>query len=284
MRATSSGDTERPRVLAACRTTGIDPGSAELLSLGDSGTFRLGSKLVAKATRSPAQQATAHRDVAISRWLSSVGRPAVVAANDAIDLGPYSVTFWDYLPDLRSASPAEIGCFLARLHELQPPVAPHLPAVQPFVSIADRIATAPVHDDEKRFLQHRLDELTAQWLTTAFELDLERFSLGPPEMGSDPDGQQVRQLPLDHRRAVPILRRRLRVRRAELAGLSLAARRPRTSYDELARQQGRPKPSHQRRGRPPNRLPTRRPGSSSLELVRQLMHCALLARPARNRQ
>jgi hypothetical protein len=34
MRATSSGDTERPRVLAACRTTGIDPGSAELLSLG----------------------------------------------------------------------------------------------------------------------------------------------------------------------------------------------------------------------------------------------------------
>jgi hypothetical protein len=206
MPAAPAGDAERRRVLAACRTAGIDPGQAELLSLGDSGTFRLGSKLVAKVTRSPAQQATAHREVAISRWLSSVGLPAVVAANDAIDLGPYSVTFWEYLTDLRAASPAEIGRFLARLHDLQPPVGPRLREVQPFVSIADRIAAAPVRDDEKQFLQHRLDELTAQWPTTAFErpdavihgdphggnvvatpggtiliLDLERFSLGPPE-------------------------------------------------------------------------------------------------------
>jgi aminoglycoside phosphotransferase (APT) family kinase protein len=202
----SKGRTERDRVDQACRTAGIDAGQIELLSLGDSATFRVGEKLVARVTRSAAQQATAHREVAIARWLETAGLPAITAAADPVDDGPYTVTFWDHLPELRAATPAEIADYLLQLHALTPPDDVDLQNVQPFVSIADRVDAADIPDDDKQFLHGRLAELAGRWGTVPFELpatvihgdphpdnvvvtadgtvlilDLERFSFGPPE-------------------------------------------------------------------------------------------------------
>lgn len=200
------GQAERTRVKRACSSAGIDADVIELLSLGDSGTFRVGHELVARVTRSAAQQATAHREVAIARWLERAGLPAVSAAADPVDDGDYTVTFWHHLPDLRSATAAEIATYLLRLHALTPPDDLALQGVQPFVSISDRVDAADIPEGDKLFLRRRLSELTDRWNDVLFELpattihgdphpdnvlatpdgtvlilDLERFSYGPPE-------------------------------------------------------------------------------------------------------
>ncbi|QNE18205.1 aminoglycoside phosphotransferase family protein [Kribbella qitaiheensis] len=206
MPSSSKAQTERSRVDQACRTAGIDAGELELLSLGDSATFRVGDEFVARVTRSAAQQSTAHREIAIARWLETAGLPAITAAADPVDDGPYTVTFWHHRPDLRSATPAEIAQYLLQLHALAPPADVDLQNVQPFVSISARVDAADIPDGDKQFLRSRLGELTDKWETVTFELpatvihgdphpdnvvatpdgtvlilDLERFSFGPPE-------------------------------------------------------------------------------------------------------
>lgn len=201
----ASPQAELARLRAACDEAGINGSRCELLSLGDSATFAVGDSIVAKVTRFPGQQAVAHREVAVSRWLADVGLPAVTAAIEAVDQGLHSVTFWHKLPDLRPATPAEIGEYLARLHATAVPADPELPALEPFVRIADRVNAAPLKEQDKEFLRRRLDDLMAQWPAVAdlpttvihgdphrgnvvatldgavLVLDLERFSLGPPE-------------------------------------------------------------------------------------------------------
>jgi hypothetical protein len=201
----SAPQAELDRLLAACDQTAIKPIRPELLSLGDSATFAVGDSVIAKVTRFPGQQAVAHREVAISQWLAAVDLPAVVSIGDAVDQGPYTVTFWERLPEHRSATPAEIASYLVRLHATAAPSVPLLAGVQPFVRIAERIDASPLVDADKNFLRHRLADFEAQWpastdlptaiihgdphadnvVTTAdgrvLILDLERFSLGPPE-------------------------------------------------------------------------------------------------------
>lgn len=197
-------EAELEHLREACRVRGIDVAAPDLLGLGDSATFAVDPNLVAKVTRWPGQREAAHRDVEVSKWLSTVGLPAVRAAGHAVDLpGGYAVTFWERLPETRAAQPAEIATYLRRLHSTPAPTDFRAPEVQPFVRISDRIDSADIGDSDRRFLHGRLAHLRDQWSALApaesvvlhgdphgdnvratadgevLVLDLERFAVGP---------------------------------------------------------------------------------------------------------
>jgi aminoglycoside phosphotransferase len=196
---------ELNRLKTAAGRAGIELHDPKLLSLGDSATIAANDEVIAKVTRFPGQRTTAHREVAISRWLGTAGILAVTAVADAIDEGPYAVTFWQRIPEHRSGTAAEVATCLAQLHAIPIDSAPDLEEVQPFVRVADRIDASPLDAADKQFLQERLAELREQWppqdgLGTAIlhgdpntgnvvatpdgqvlVWDLERFSIGPRE-------------------------------------------------------------------------------------------------------
>lgn len=196
---------EADRLIAACEQAGIRHNEPHLLSLGDSATVVVNDEVIAKITRFPGQQEIAHREVAVSRWLASADLPAAAAIGDAVDLGRYSVTFWERIPDHRSGTPAEVAAYLARLHATPIATAPDLVEVQPFVRVADRINASVLDDPDKEFLRQRLADLQAKWPPSTelpravihgdpntgnvvatpdgqvLVLDFERFSIGPPE-------------------------------------------------------------------------------------------------------
>jgi aminoglycoside phosphotransferase (APT) family kinase protein len=191
----------------AAAQAGIELRSPRLLSMGDSATFAANDEVVAKVTRFPGQRAVAHRDVAVARWLATVGIPSVTAVTDAVEIGngPYVVTFWQRVPEHRSGTAAELAACLTRLHALPLDSAPDLGEVQPFVRVADRIEASPLECIDKRFLLQRTKELQERWppppvLGAAIlhgdpyagnvvatpdgrvlVWDLERFSIGPRE-------------------------------------------------------------------------------------------------------
>lgn len=196
---------ELDRFKAAAGRAGIELQAPKLLSLGDSATIAANDEVIAKVTRFPGQQAVAHREVAVSRWLATAGIPAVTAVADAIDDGPYAVTFWQRIPEHRSGTAAEVAACLARLHAIPVDSAPDLEEVQPFVRIADRIDASALGVEDKQFLRERLEELQEGWPPTGglgtailhgdpntgnvvatpdgrvLVWDLERFSIGPRE-------------------------------------------------------------------------------------------------------
>lgn len=191
----------------AAAQTGIELRTPKLLSMGDSATFAANDEVVAKVTRFPGQRAVAHREVAVARWLASVGVPAVIAVTDAVEVGngPHVVTFWQRIPEHRSGTAAEVAACLTRLHALPVDSAPDLAEVQPFVRVADRIEASPLDGNDKQFLLQRAMELQDRWppppgLAAAIlhgdpnagnvvvtpdgcvlVWDLERFSIGPRE-------------------------------------------------------------------------------------------------------
>jgi aminoglycoside phosphotransferase (APT) family kinase protein len=196
---------ELSRLKTAAGRAGVELHHPRLLRLGDSATIAANAEVVAKVTRFPGQQAVAHREVAVSRWLATVGIPAVRAVADAVDEGEYAVTFWRRIPDHRSGTAAEVAASLTQLHALPVDSAPELDVIQPFVRVADRIDASPLTVEDKQFLHQRLVELQDRWpppagLGTAIlhgdpntgnvvvtpdgqvlVWDLERFSVGPRE-------------------------------------------------------------------------------------------------------
>lgn len=197
---------ERQILVTGCATINLDPVDAELISLGDSAIFRLSGQLVARVTRDRDQRTIALKEVAVARWLADVGIPAVRVATDPVHVGERVITIWHELPAFRPATPLEIASFLTTLHHVEPPSEFTLPQLRPFSRIAERIHTAPLTQADKQFLINQLDQLHAAWPTTSFKLDtaiihgdphadnvvttgngttlildLERFSLGPPE-------------------------------------------------------------------------------------------------------
>lgn len=197
---------EHDALISACNAAQLDSADAHLISLGDSATFRLANRIVARVTRSPDQQPVVHKEVAVAHWLADAGIPAVRTAAAPVHVGTRRVVFWHELPTFRTATPAEISNVLVRLHNTDPPTNVTLADVEPFVRIAERIHAAPISQSDAEFLASELARLRQAWETARFELDtsvihgdphadnivttedgtvvildLERFALGPPE-------------------------------------------------------------------------------------------------------
>ncbi|GAA0480283.1 phosphotransferase enzyme family protein [Streptomyces stramineus] len=191
---------------AACATADLDSQGATPIRLAENDLWRLPNAVVARIAR-PGQHQAAAREVAVTRWLATHHVPAVrpLPIDQPVHAEERSVTFWEELPPHRHGSPEEMAPLLHRLHALPIPDI-GLGQLDPFVRIEQRLtASASVQADDREWLLHHLADLHAAWAdlpdglprcvihadawtgnvavtaTTAYLMDFERTSLGPPE-------------------------------------------------------------------------------------------------------
>jgi thiamine kinase-like enzyme len=199
-------DGYRSVLIAACRQAGLDGADAEPMRLGENALFRLPHGLVARVAR-PGQQAVAAKEVQVAKWLLEHDIAAVNPWTEPIIIDETAVTIWRELPRHRPGRYSEVAAALRRLHSLSPP--DFLEPLTPFVRTAQRIdqaRTLPV--DDRAWLRTRLTELEDRYIKglpdglpvavihgdayggnivvteddqVTVVLDLERFSVGPPE-------------------------------------------------------------------------------------------------------
>lgn len=205
--AATRATTPEQALRGACAQLGLDGDRAELIRLAENAIYRLPGHLVARVSR-PGQVQTARREVMASTWLQRRGFPVVrarTALAQPVEIGGRAVTFWEELPPHTRARPAEIGSLLRRLHAMSPDGIA-LPPTDPFVQVEARIAALTFLDQPDRaWLLTRAGELRQRYVHRAAGgppalvhgdpwagnvvattdgpvlLDLERFSLGPPE-------------------------------------------------------------------------------------------------------
>jgi aminoglycoside phosphotransferase (APT) family kinase protein len=192
---------------AACAQIGMNADNAELIRLAENAIYRLPGHLVARVSR-PGQLQSARREVTVSTWLQGRGFPVVRARSDLpqpIEVAGRAVTFWEELPPHTRARPADIGSLLRRLHAM-PTDGIALPPTDPFVQIETRINSLTfLEPADREWLLSAAAALRAlyadrppgspnglvhgdPWAGNVvitddgpILLDLERFSLGPPE-------------------------------------------------------------------------------------------------------
>jgi Ser/Thr protein kinase RdoA (MazF antagonist) len=192
----------------ACAQVGLSSSWAEPLRLGENAIYRLPGQVVVRIGRS-GQVAAAEKEVAVSRWLASVDVRAVETLPDLdqpVVLDGSPVTFWREIPDHRHGTPPEVAAVLKRLHASPRPTDFELPPLAPFVRLTERIDGATtLSEDDRAWLRRQLAHLAEAFadlpaglpqsaihgdawagnvVVTAdgpVLLDLERFSLGPPE-------------------------------------------------------------------------------------------------------
>ncbi|GAA2731502.1 aminoglycoside phosphotransferase family protein [Actinocorallia aurantiaca] len=192
----------------ACYQAGLDASRAELIRRGENVLFRVGDTVLRIGR--PGQWGAASREIAVSRWLTDSGIPAVrvwAHMEQPLLIDERPITFWQLLPPHRQGRPGEIGALLKKLHHQPVPTHLGLGHLDPFVRLPERIAAATtLPDDDRAWLVVRLAELRTAWAglldegtprvvhgdawagnvpvvlgeSTAFFLDLERFSIGSP--------------------------------------------------------------------------------------------------------
>jgi aminoglycoside phosphotransferase len=194
----------------ACEVAGLQAEGAALLRLGENAIFRLAhDRVVVRIARGLDVLPDARKEVAVAAWLADTGLSAAhtTRTSQPLTVRGHPVTFWQCIDDTGAkATTAELGTMLRRLHALQVPDSLHLPELEIFGRVAERITAARIADAERSFLARRLDTLRAQYqdlgfaLTasavhgdahqgnlikqpdgTAVMIDLERFAFGPPE-------------------------------------------------------------------------------------------------------
>ncbi|WP_343063714.1 aminoglycoside phosphotransferase family protein [Haloechinothrix aidingensis] len=150
---------------AAARLAGLDATGAVVIRDGSNVMYRIPGGIVARIGPSGSQE-SAGRQVDVSRWLVASGLP-VVRAIDYVPqptmVGNRPVTWWEQLPEHRSATTGELGALLRSLHTLNPPTQPELPSFDPFAGLGERIAEARhVPDQERTWLARRVEDLREQ--------------------------------------------------------------------------------------------------------------------------
>jgi Ser/Thr protein kinase RdoA (MazF antagonist) len=145
------------------------------MRLGEHAMFRLRPPVVVRIARTAAYEADARKEVAVARWLESLGFPAVRALDisQPLVIDGRVVTFWAAVTDDENAygNTAELAALLARLHSLTPPPDLGLTALRPFSRSGRRIATADwLSPAERAFLKAMEDELTARFNKLTFAL------------------------------------------------------------------------------------------------------------------
>jgi aminoglycoside phosphotransferase (APT) family kinase protein len=192
---------------AVAATARLSPQGAEPIRLAENDLWRIQGNIVVRIARA-GQEAAAAREVAVTRWLAEHDLPAVrpLPIEQPVHANGRSATFWEEIPVHRHGTETELAPLLRRLHNLPQPSFP-IGTVDPFVRMIDRITAArSVSDDDRQWLLHRLDALRQEWNDlptgqpecvihgdawggnvavtesgTAYLMDFERTSVGPPE-------------------------------------------------------------------------------------------------------
>jgi aminoglycoside phosphotransferase (APT) family kinase protein len=196
----------------ACAEVGLDASGAELLRLGENAMYRLHhDPVVVRIARTRAYLPDVEKEVAVARWLDSVGVPAVRLTKHSrqpLLVADTVITFWEFVPE--STAPATVGDLarlLRQLHSLPVPDGVPLQPLDPFHRIPERIRGARgIHSDDRAMLWDRYEDLNDRYHTVQFELptavihgdanignvihhidgrvlllDFDNFAIGPPE-------------------------------------------------------------------------------------------------------
>lgn len=185
----------------------MDSDGAEPLRLAENQIWRLPRQRMIVRIAREGQSAAAAREVRVARWLARENVPAVrlVDVEQPVESDGRPVTFWVELPPQQHGSVEDVAELLARLHCLPTP-AINLGYLDPFVRVGERLhAATTIRDDDKQWLHSLHRDLVAAWaerptglpdravhgdawpgniVRTAdgvLMMDLERFSVGPPE-------------------------------------------------------------------------------------------------------
>ncbi|WP_338602675.1 aminoglycoside phosphotransferase family protein [Saccharopolyspora sp. SCSIO 74807] len=192
----------------ACAQVGLDHASAELIRDGENVLYRLSGGVVARIAR-VGQMAAARKELLVTRWLAGAGVSVVRPWGDRDEpvlIGQRPVTFWHELPSHEQGTTTDVAALLRDLHSLASPDSLELPALAPFVRLAERIeAASSLAPADRDWLQKRLSELqdayaelpagipwrlvhgdawrgnVAATSTGVVLLDFERCAYGPPE-------------------------------------------------------------------------------------------------------
>ncbi|MFE5565071.1 phosphotransferase enzyme family protein [Amycolatopsis japonica] len=151
---------------AAGERAAVPTAGAALIRDGTNVLFRLTGGVVARIGL-PGSQCAVERQIQASRWLDRAGVP-VVRLVESIEqptlVEGRPVTWWVELPAHRHATPAELGSTLRRLHNLEPPDAPSLPAADPFDGLRSSIDGGVVLSGEDRgWLKEMVEQLRADY-------------------------------------------------------------------------------------------------------------------------
>jgi aminoglycoside phosphotransferase (APT) family kinase protein len=191
----------------ACAAVGLAVDGAEPIRLAENQIWRLsGQQVVVRIARS-GQEAAAEREVRVARWLGENGIPAVrlINVSQPVVADGRPTTFWQELPAHEHGSHTDVAQLLRRLHDLPSPDF-ELGYVDPFVRIPQRLDVAvTLEERDGAWLRGLHQDLVAAWaerpagladcavhgdawpgnlIRTAsgpLMIDLERFSIGPPE-------------------------------------------------------------------------------------------------------
>ncbi|MBO8184232.1 aminoglycoside phosphotransferase family protein [Streptomyces spirodelae] len=190
----------------ACALVGLNSQGAEPVRIAENQIWRLQEGVVARIARA-GQLHTAQREVRVARWLTDHGVPAVRAASvqQPVETDGRPVTFWEELPPSEHGTVSDVALLLKQLHSLPEPDF-NIGTLDPFVRVSARLdAATTLPDQDVRWLRGLHRELETAWAelpaglptcavhgdawpgnivrTSAGPLmmDLERFSLGPPE-------------------------------------------------------------------------------------------------------
>ncbi|MEV6056189.1 aminoglycoside phosphotransferase family protein [Streptomyces sp. NPDC052107] len=191
----------------ACSRAGFDASVAEPIRRAENEIWRLPGQSVIVRIARPGQFAATVREVRVARWLAENAVPAVRLADvdQPIEADGRSVTFWQELPPHEHGSHTDVAHLLRRLHALPTPTF-ELGHLDPFVRLSERLqAASTLSSTDRKWLERLHQELAAAWaerpvgrpdcavhgdawpgnlIRTAegpLVIDLERFSLGPPE-------------------------------------------------------------------------------------------------------
>ncbi|MEU9609493.1 aminoglycoside phosphotransferase family protein [Streptomyces sp. NPDC048057] len=191
----------------ACSTVGLRAEGAEALRIAENQVWRIPGRVVVRISR-PGQMRAAEREVRVARWLAGNRVPVVrpVDVDQPVEAAGHPVTFWEELPSHEPGTVMDVVAVLRQIHALAAPTDFELGRLDPFVRLKTRIEGArTLSADDRAWLEARRVDLRAGWaarppgspecpvhgdawvgnvVRTADGLtlmDLERFSVGPPE-------------------------------------------------------------------------------------------------------
>jgi Ser/Thr protein kinase RdoA (MazF antagonist) len=148
-------------VHTAADTLGItSPQEPELIRAGERAVFRLGNgRVIARVERSAERMEEADREVRAARWLADQGIPVSepLPGDQPVLVEDTAVTFWEAV-DGEWTVPKDLAVLLRALHHLTPPPTLHLPELDPFDRIGERINTAPRLSEPQRDTLQRVHQ------------------------------------------------------------------------------------------------------------------------------
>ncbi|MFF5538497.1 aminoglycoside phosphotransferase family protein [Streptomyces cinerochromogenes] len=195
-------------LLRACAVVGLNAEEAEPVRLAENQIWRLPSQRAVVRIAPAGQMTAAQRELHVAAWLAENNVTAVepLDVQQPVEVDGRPVTFWKELPAHVHGKTVDVAQLLRQLHDLPTPDI-DLGYLDPFVRIPERLdAAVTLEETDRTWLHARYRELAAAWADRPsgrpdcavhgdawpgnlvrlvnggpLMLDLERFSLGPPE-------------------------------------------------------------------------------------------------------